>query len=93
MPLLALSFIAISWAFHGWLGQYRTAVREAHGLVEFDATGLSHRFAWGWTSPSLSVVLQDDPNEAVILSPSWKQDPWQPFDPARPLRPASGLHG
>lgn len=78
---LSAVFVANCLAFSGWLSTYRQEVRSGSGLVAFEQTGIDQRFAWTWTNPSLSILLQTDPEQETVLNPAGYVG-WQPFDPA-----------
>jgi hypothetical protein len=96
---LATIFLANCLAFSGWVDEYRQEVRSGTGLVAFERARIDQRFAWTWTNPSLSILLQEHPGQETVLNPAGYVG-WQPFDPAAgvprlatPYREGRGEHG
>ena len=78
--VLALLFVVNAVEFGRWADHYRDEVRARSGLVRFEDADIDSRYAWKWTNPSLSLVLQTDESQAVVLNPA-RYRGWQPFDP------------
>ena len=90
--ILAPVLILTSVQFGGWLHHYRLEVESTRGLVAFERSDVSPEFATYWANPSLSIVLQSDARQGIILNPNDPPPLWEPFDPAQPLRPHPDLH-
>ena len=78
--VLALLFVVNAVEFGRWTDHYRDEVRARSGLVRFEDADIDPRYAWKWTNPSLSLVLQTDESQGVVLNPA-RYRGWQPFDP------------
>jgi hypothetical protein len=77
---LLISDVTRSIQFIDYLDNFQKEVRSHAGLIPLEATNLSsHRddvFGWEWTHPTLSILLRDNAQQAVILNSSN-----EPFDP------------
>jgi hypothetical protein len=84
---------AVQW--QGYLGLFRTELAAHAGLVPYFQTRLARpladgrpaaAFTWGWTMPTMSILLAPEGRVASIIAnpPGWV--PWQPFDPADPVK-------
>lgn len=110
--MLALSLFAAAtvpafvhtYRFGAWLRSYEKIALASTGWVAIDETaagrdgGYLAGYHWGWTSPSLSIVLRADAEGGLLNSPSYTG--WDPFDPrtldgnpVRAYRRGRGLHG
>ena len=102
MPALALMlFAALSvpafvntWRFGAWLKSFERVALARTDWIPIDQTpagregGYLASYPWGWTSPSLSIVLRANSDGGLLNSPAYSG--WDPFDPrklpANPLR-------
>jgi hypothetical protein len=75
-----------SWSWSRYLHHFSQVLASSQGYLETKPTGLpDFGFEWGWTNPSLSVVLgamRREPLRAIVLNAS--DAGWQPFDPRKP---------
>jgi hypothetical protein len=76
---LLLSFTVRGVGFHAWTGKFAQVVHSHTGLVAWEDSGLGWYYCWGWPNPSLSIVLQSERGQAIVLAP--KGTSWQPFNP------------
>ncbi len=76
---LLLSFTVRTVGFHGWTGKFAQVVHTHTGLVAWEGSGIGWYYCWGWPNPSLSIVLQSEQGQAIVLAP--KGTSWQPFNP------------
>jgi len=74
-----------SWSWSRYLHHFSQVLASSQGYLEPKPTGLpDFGFEWGWTNPSLSVVLgamRREPLRAIVLNAS--DAGWQPFDPRK----------
>jgi hypothetical protein len=86
-PVVAL-FISIIPDMHytlkwsRFLGGFEAQVNSRTGLVPLASAHipLVETFGWPWVYPTLSILLRNGPNFAVIVNPDNKG--WEPFDPS-----------
>ena len=76
---LLLSFTVRAVGFYGWTGKFAQVVHTHTGLVAWEDSGIGWYYCWGWPNPSLSIVLQSEQGQAIVLAP--KGTSWQPFNP------------
>lgn len=76
---LSIAFVANTLAFAAWLGDFSGNIPQS-GTIAWDQAGVSDRFVWQWTSPSLSVLLRSESSTGVLLN-SESYAGWEPFDP------------
>jgi hypothetical protein len=84
---LAVPFAAKSLGWNAFIAEYRDLVNSRRGVVALEDTPLvregRREYVWWWTNPSLSHLLGDGPEHAVIRNEiGWTG--WQPFDPSVP---------
>ena len=86
---LAVPVFVHTWRFGAWLKSYESAAVARTDWVPIDSVpagqdgGYLAGYQWGWTSPSLSIVLRANHDGGLLNSPSYRG--WDPFDP-RTLR-------
>lgn len=90
-PRVALAiamFVALSvpafvhtYRFGVWLKRYEQVAVTTTSWVPIDSTdaGRAGGYHWGWTSPSLSIVLRANIDGGLLNSPDYTG--WDPFDP------------
>jgi hypothetical protein len=83
---LSLSNLAHTLGFYHYLRVLHAEVTSRSGLVPIESTRLTQgnvsAFTWIWTSPTLSVLLRKESQQAIILNPA-AYTGWQPFDPSK----------
>jgi hypothetical protein len=95
VALLALD-MRHSLGFSQYADCFRAEVTTSSGLVPFEATRLQDpecrpEYVWGWTNPSMSLLLRRDDSGAIVLNR--EQHEWQPFDPFAGLPDLSRYYG
>jgi len=77
---LACTFAVSIVHFHSWVNRVGVVVESQKGLVPFEKSGLSTDYVWDWALPSLSLVLQTQRDQGIVLGRP-EMIGWQPFDP------------
>ena len=92
---LALSLILVlgfsqSTTWKNFKDDFKYVVNSNSGLVSFENSGIDstefEKAGWSWTNPSLSLVLRQSEDSAIILPPS-NYSGWQPWDPTQQVPP------
>jgi hypothetical protein len=70
---------------------YEQAVHRQSGVVAFMDSGIPQcpgatDYVWGWTNPTLSLILRKPEQSTIILNPPTRFEPFNPYSP-----PASAL--
>lgn|GEM_PF-3503686 len=81
-PLLVL-WIPLSQAYEWTRAQYEvrnliSMSRQQFVDPEISLSSSASRYMWGWTNPSLGLILRQSPSAGVLLPPQG----WTPFDPS-----------
>jgi hypothetical protein len=88
VPFVLLCILSIPDFYFtlGWsrfLGEFRKEVNARSGITHFSETKLGSDeyliYGWGWTYPTVSLLLRSGPSGSIILNP--QEEGWQPFDP------------
>src|SRR6516165_7941913 len=98
MPALVFGALLVpnlthALGFYNFLRTFHSEVVSRTGFVPIEATPLRDgnrwEYDWVWTNPSLSLLLRDNPGQAIILNPSsyhpgllWG---WETFDPRKSM--------
>jgi len=98
MPALLFGAVLVpnlthALGFYNFLRTFQSQVVSRTGFVPIEATplldGKGQEYDWAWTNPSLSLLLRDNPGQAIILNPSsyhpellWG---WETFDPRKSM--------
>lgn len=82
---VAMNDILTSADYANYIKIVRDTLNNRTGILPYEDSGLDttyyvHLFHWIWTYPSLSVVLRDSSQGAVLLNPE-NYDGYQPFNP------------
>jgi hypothetical protein len=95
MPALVFGVLLVpnlthALGFYNFLRIFHSEVVSRTGFVPIEATPLRDgnrwEYDWVWTNPSLSLLLRDNPGQAVILNPnSYYSEWWEPFDPRKSM--------
>jgi hypothetical protein len=82
---LTVPALVETYRFGAWLRSYERVAVANDGWIAIDETdagqdgGYLAGYHWGWTSPSLSIVLRADARAGLLNSASYRG--WDPFDP------------
>ncbi len=73
-----------TYGFHDYLGRFQAELASRKGFVRIDSTALGQgkpsTYGWTWTNPSLSLLLRENEQQAIILNA--QAVGWEPFDAA-----------
>jgi len=71
---LVVPFTVHTFGFAGWVSNFEQVVVTNSGTIPLAKSGLDAKatdlYGWGWTNPSLSILLQEHSDQAIILSPA-----------------------
>lgn len=82
---LAIPVFVHTWRFGAWLKSYERVAVARTDWIPIDSVAVGQDggylagYQWGWTSPSLSIVLRANHDGGLLNSPSYRG--WDPFDP------------
>lgn len=84
IPFILLCILSVPDVYHtlGWkqfLDEFKNEVNTHSGIIQ-DAKIQSSIYGWGWTYPTMSLLLRNSSSSAIVLNPQWHKG-WQPFDP------------
>ena len=95
--VLALALGQVGWnvaATHEWrhyIASFRSLLENHRGLLSHeqalaelspDAQRQFVNMSWGWTYPTMSVILAEHGKvQTIIENPDWGEGAWEPFDP------------
>jgi hypothetical protein len=81
---LMASSLHLSWGFPAFIQSMQRYVNSHTGLVPLETAQAElvqpERYGWPWIYPSLSLLLRQSEQGALILNGTDVQG-WQPFDP------------
>jgi hypothetical protein len=84
LPFL-LASIVYSFDFSKWIRIFEIEAKKSSGWAYIEDvrpiyfSDHNEKFSWGWTNPSLSIILRGDASGGILNSKSYTG--WQPFDP------------
>jgi len=79
---LLVPTVVHTYGFYHYLDRFQAELGSRKGFVRVDSTALGHgklgTYGWTWTNPSLSLLLRESEEQAIVLN---AQDVgWEPFD-------------